>query len=48
VDRTQGPGHYQVRWDGKSNSGRVAGSGAYFCRIVADEFSAIKKMTMMK
>lgn len=43
VDGEQEPGNYKVRWDGKD-----AASGVYFYRIDADNFSATKRMVLMK
>jgi hypothetical protein len=46
--KKQKPGHYRVVWDGKGNTGRIAGSGTYFCRLTAGRNSGIRKMVMMK
>jgi hypothetical protein len=48
VDHSQSPGMYRVLWDGKNASGRIAASGSYFCKLEACEYSAIKKILMMK
>ena len=48
VDHEQEPGSYRVVWDGKSVSGKIASPGAYFCRLEANEYSSIVKVTMMR
>jgi hypothetical protein len=48
LDREQQPGSYRVVWDGKSVSGRVAASGAYFFKLDANEYSAIMRLTMVR
>jgi hypothetical protein len=48
VHSRQEPGFHKVVWDGKSNSGRIVGAGAYFCRIQAGTYSGIRKMMMVK
>jgi hypothetical protein len=42
------PGKHSVTWDGRDNKGNVAASGIYFYRIKAEDFSDIKKMTLLK
>lgn len=41
-------GFHTVCWDGKNKDGKDVGSGVYFYRLVAGEFSLIKKMVMLK
>jgi Leucine-rich repeat (LRR) protein len=46
-------GRYQSRsraayWDGKNNTGEPVASGVYFYRLTADNFSATRKMLIMK
>jgi hypothetical protein len=48
VDKEQEPGSYRVVWDGKGSSGRIGAPGAYFCRLEANEYSSIVKVTMMR
>jgi len=43
VDGKQGPGLYQVRWDGQGRA-----SGIYFYRLKAGEFTDVKKMTLLR
>jgi flagellar hook assembly protein FlgD len=37
-------GSYTAAWDGRDEYGRPAGSGVYFCRLQAGEFTAARKM----
>ncbi len=48
VDGVKAPGSYVVHWDGRDDSGRRAGSGIYIYRIKAGDFSATKKMVILK
>ncbi len=48
VNSFQPIGEYIARWDGTDNFGRKAASGVYYYRIEANEFTAIKKMTLIK
>ena len=48
VHRKMGPGSYQTYWDGKSSSGRIVVSGHYFCRLRADSFESVRKLTLVR
>jgi hypothetical protein len=41
-------GQHTVTWDGRDNNGNTAASGIYFYRIKANEFTDIRKMTLLK
>jgi hypothetical protein len=41
-------GNVEIVWDGKDNSGSTVASGVYFYKVVAGEFSATKRMVMLK
>ncbi|MGD1048948.1 MAG: FlgD immunoglobulin-like domain containing protein, partial [Candidatus Krumholzibacteriaceae bacterium] len=41
-------GSYSVAWDGKSNLGTGVASGIYFCRMQTKEFSATKKLVLLR
>jgi hypothetical protein len=41
-------GHHSVVWDGTNDSGVSVGSGVYLYRINAGEFTATRKMVLMK
>jgi hypothetical protein len=41
-------GHYKSLWDGRDNSGNRVGSGLYFYRLGADDFTSVKKMILLK
>ncbi|MEK7728248.1 MAG: T9SS type A sorting domain-containing protein, partial [candidate division KSB1 bacterium] len=48
VDRSQGAAFYVQSWDGRDDAGNVMPSGVYFYRLESGNFTAIKKMIMMK
>jgi len=48
VDGSQGPGAYNVNWDGADNLGRKVSSGVYFYRLVAGDFISTRKMVVLK
>ncbi len=48
VDEVQAPGEYLVNWDGRNDAGQEVASGRYFYRLNAGEFSASKKMILVK
>ncbi|MBW7995439.1 MAG: T9SS type A sorting domain-containing protein [Candidatus Glassbacteria bacterium] len=48
VDQEQGPGTYNVNWDGTDERGRQIGSGVYFYRLVAGDFVSTRKMVVLK
>ena len=48
VNYEQPAGQYTVRWDGKDSSGADVASGVYFYRIVASDFTATKRMVLLK
>ncbi len=41
-------GNHEVFWNGVDGSGAPVASGAYYCRLVADGVSQVKKMTLLK
>jgi hypothetical protein len=48
VDGYRAAGSYTVRWFGSDQSGRGLGSGIYFYRLQAGDFSETRKMVLMK
>ncbi|MCZ6766831.1 MAG: Ig-like domain-containing protein [bacterium] len=48
VDEPRRADHYEVKWDGKTNSGAPVASGVYFYRMTAGTFVKTKKMVMLK
>jgi hypothetical protein len=48
VDGTYGAGEHQLIWDGRDERGDQVGSGVYFYRLEAGEFTQTRKMTLMK
>jgi len=41
-------GTYTVQWDGKNDNGRAVAGGIYFYRLQTGQFTAVKKMTLLK
>jgi hypothetical protein len=48
VDELKDAGSYLVNWDGITTGGNKISSGVYFYRIQAGEFSAVRKMVVLK
>jgi len=48
VDQDMAAGVHEVTWNGRNSEGTQVSSGIYFYRISADNFSATKKMMMLK
>jgi flagellar hook assembly protein FlgD len=42
------PGTHTFKWDGRDDSGRGAAGGIYFLRMVAGEYTATRKMTLVR
>jgi serine protease len=47
ADQIQEPGRYEVRWQGKTDSG-FAPSGVYICRLCAGSFTQTRKMLLLR
>ena len=41
-------GTYSVVWDGTDDTGRDVASGVYLCRMVAGEYSAVRKLVLIR
>jgi len=48
VNERQLPGEYAVKWNGLNASGQPASSGVYFARLEAGQFSAARKMILLR
>ena len=48
VDEEQTAGYKQVIWDGMNDQGEEVGSGIYFYKITAGDFTKTAKMSMLK
>lgn len=48
VSRTMPPGEHAVVWDGRDDDGGEISSGVYFYRLRADDFSATRKMLLVR
>ncbi|UCE18577.1 MAG: T9SS type A sorting domain-containing protein [Gemmatimonadota bacterium] len=48
VNEIQEPGYYSVSWDGRDEAGLEVSSGVYFYRLVSGEYTATKRMVLMK
>ncbi len=48
VSQTMPPGRHAVIWDGRDDDGGEVSSGVYFYRLRADDFSATRKMLLVR
>ena len=48
VDTDQEAGQYAINWDALDDNGNETASGIYFYKIVAGDFTQIKKMLLLK
>ncbi len=48
VEKEQGPGFYNIRWDGKDDKGKEVASGVYFCRLQNGDLVATKKLLLLR
>jgi len=48
VNGTRSPGIHTVEWNGTNSAGQTVSSGIYFCRLQADRYTQIKKITLIK
>ena len=48
VNQRLKPGSYQVNWDGRDQTGKPVASGIYFYKICSSNYTAIKKMTLIR
>jgi nitrous oxidase accessory protein NosD len=47
IKRSQYPGEYKVRWDGKDDFGEEVASGIYFCRLKVSGLELVKPRKML-
>ncbi|UCE19204.1 MAG: hypothetical protein JSV84_02330, partial [Gemmatimonadota bacterium] len=48
VDDVQEPGYYAVTWDGRDEGDQLLSSGVYFYWLQSGEFTALKKMLLLR
>jgi len=48
ADEYQIAGYKSIRWNGRTTSGKLVGTGMYFYSIEASQYSAIRKMVLLK
>ena len=48
ADGDHAPGFYQVRWDGRDQTGRLLPSATYFCRLEGVGLAETRKITLLK
>jgi len=41
-------GYHRVTWDGRDDAGHPVASGVYLCRIVAGEYTSVRKMVLVR
>lgn len=48
VDADLPAAEHVLAWDGKNDAGQAVPSGTYYCRMTAEGFRAVQKMTLLK
>jgi hypothetical protein len=48
VDEEKAPGEYSVQWDGRNDKGEPTGSGVFLYRLQSGDYSATRKMIIVK
>ena len=48
VNESQSAGWYTVQWNGTTNNGSLVGTGMYFARIQAGDYSKVIKMVYLR
>ncbi|UCE17084.1 MAG: T9SS type A sorting domain-containing protein, partial [Gemmatimonadota bacterium] len=48
VDKVQEPGYYTATWDGCDEQGIEVASGVYFYRLQSGDFTANRRMVLLK
>jgi hypothetical protein len=48
VNGIQDAGYFSITWDGRDNSGKSVSSGIYLYKMEAGDYSAVRKMVLMK
>ena len=48
VNARQSADYYQVTWDGRDNKGRQVSNGIYFYKLVSGNYSATRKLTVLR
>lgn len=41
-------GEYEINWDGRFSSNKIANSGVYYCRLSAGDYTEVRKMILQK
>lgn len=48
VDQHQSTGVQEIKWDGRDHSGHHLAAGVYLCRLQAGNFTAVRKLCLVK
>ena len=48
VRGVEGPGRYEVIWDGRNARGESVGSGVYMYRLRIGSYDSVRKMVLVK
>ena len=48
MDEEKLPGNYNIIWDGKDDIGKEVASGIYFYQLKTKDYTATKKMVLLR
>ncbi|NIR48734.1 T9SS type A sorting domain-containing protein [candidate division KSB1 bacterium] len=48
VNEEKPAGSYEIKWDGRDKAGQSVSSGVYFYKLTAGDFTATRKMTLLR
>lgn len=48
ADGKKSAGYYELQWDGRTNEGRLVSSGVYMLRLKAGDFTATRRMIVLR
>jgi len=48
IEQDYQPGQHQIKWHGQNDQGATVPSGIYFCKLIADDHSAKRKLIVLR